>query len=84
MVEAHDDYYKRFQGNLLKWPEMRFDNLKPSIRQEIVDWLEKSIEGYGKHVIWYHDDPEETNVWPTLVVKFRHERDLILCKLRWS
>ena len=67
-----------------KWYEVVFLNRRPEVRKEIIDWLEKSIEGYEKHVLWYHDDPVEINVWPTLIVKFRYERDLIHCKLRWS
>ena len=44
--------------------------------QGILDWLYSNIDNCERHCRWMFDDM-------AIYIKFRHEKDYLLCALRW-
>lgn len=65
-----------------KWYEFRIENKLTTneyfrLYENIVKWLEASIDAPTRHARW--------NITTDCIkVKFRYERDYMMCVLRWS
>lgn len=60
------------------WYEIELNlNGQPKRYREIVEWLYNTIDKCERHCRWF-----QTSVG--IKIKFRYERDYIICTLRWS
>lgn len=60
------------------WHEIELNlNGHPKRYYEVIDWLYTSIDNCERHARWFESAYG-------IKIKFRYERDYILCTLRWS
>jgi hypothetical protein len=74
---------KRFRFEKSKWPavELFLSNVREV--NEVFKWIEDNVDASEKHVI-AHSEVVQSRPEIRLRIKFRHEKDLMWFKLRWS